>query len=558
MTITSITVRGRIARGPFAHRWAIWGCGCVLLAVALGFRLWKLGSVPGINGDEAWYGVQAMLWLRGESVSWRTPTGNPMNPFYFAPLAAVHAMWGVGFWQLRSVAAASGVLALVVNFWLARRALGIVAAVISTTVLAVLPINLAYSRFGWDASQSLLFALPVVYCPLVALRFPSTANRWLLCGLLGFLAALLVHPTNIFLLPMLVIPAGMVFWTPVTMVCKHVCESRWRRYVVPGVGIILAAVSYALRDWVAVAAARAVAPSELGLFVGRYIDLLSGVTTYRFIPGSLIENGSTHGTTVSAGLLNLAMCAVLGLAIIGWWSRSRENASLEKGLLGGLFFTALGFFLVAGPGAIAPHFERYGICLIAPTVVAISIGLRQLFIGAGNHAPRFSWALAIYAGCCLFSFQGLYFGYFQTTGGRSHRAFRTAECEPKRSVIHRISSATGIEQGQPIDCTTLATSEWWTFWPLRYLAMGHNDLEVVQWADENDLAGLVERTAGSRIIFVEYADQPTLEQVRVGLVAREQPFREVVVNDAAGLPLLVTLAPSQLPSSNQDSQPPSR
>jgi len=541
-TNTRTTAHGRCVGGWFA-RWATWLCGFVLLGVAVWFRLWKLDSVPGVNGDEAWYGVQAMTWLGGEPMAWRTPTGNPLNPFYFLPLTAVHALWGVGFWQLRSVAAVSGLLALVINYRLARRALGTEVAVISTFVLAVLPINLAYSRFGWDASQSLLFALPVVYCPLVAMRFPSSAGRWLLCGFLSYLAALLIHPTNVFLFPMLVVPTGMIFRKQIIMAYQRTKEPYWRFVGILVTGIFAAAATYALRTWVAIAAARVVTPNDWALFVGRYVDLLSGVTTYRFIPGSLLTDSTERWSMASAGLLNLAVCVTLGLAVVGWWSRSRENRSLGRGLILGWLFTSLGFFLVAGPGAIAPHFERYGICLIAPVVVAMSIGLRQLVSDAGEHARRLTWAMLTIAACSLFGFHGLYFAQFETTGGQSHRAFRTADCEPKQSLIRTIPMIGLAEQSRSPERTTLAASEWWTYWPLRYLSLAREDLDVVQWENGNDLDDLVERAAGSRIYFVEFVDQGTLEQVRHGLIDRAQSFGEKVVNDAAGVPLLVTLAP---------------
>ena len=546
---TATTAPRRNADVLFSWRWAAWLFGCVLLAVAVWFRLWKLDSVPGVNGDEAWYGVQAMRWLGGEPIAWRTPTGNPLNPFYFVPLTAVHAMWGVGFWQLRCVAALSGLLALVVNYGLARRALGFVAAVISTAILAVLPINLAYSRFGWDASQSLLFALPVVYCPLVAMRFPSTTRRWLVCGSLSYLAALVVHPTNVFLLPMLVIPAAMIFRTSVVATWKRVNKSPWRRYTFAAMGIIVATAMYVLRDYAVDAAARVVSPSALALFVGRYVELLSGVTTYRYIPGSLLANDTVRWSVISVGLLDLAVCVILGLVALGWRSPARENCALGRGLLLGWLFTAVGFFLVAGPGAIAPHFERYGICLIAPAVAAMSIGLRQLILDTAENTPRRIWILAIPAACCLFGFHGLYFAHFETTGGQSHRAFRTADREPKRSLIHSLSAAGPSGRNHRWSHTTLAVSEWWTYWPLQYLAMADDNLDVVQWKDENELADLVEQSTRSRICFVEFVDQSTLDQVRRGFLERVQPFDETVVNDSAGAPLLVTVAPRWMSAS---------
>ena len=52
-----------------------------LLVVAVAFRLWRLGSLPGVNGDEAWFGVQAVDLISGRSVDWRTPSGNILPQF---------------------------------------------------------------------------------------------------------------------------------------------------------------------------------------------------------------------------------------------------------------------------------------------------------------------------------------------------------------------------------------------------------------------------------------------------------------------------------------------
>ena len=114
--------------------------------------------------------MQCEMLLHGEPFSGRTPTGNWLNPFFFAPLVALHALAEPSFELLRITPFASGLLALVVNFFLCRRAFDLRTATISTVVLAVLPINIAYSRFAWDASQSLLFTLPVVYVPFIAAK----------------------------------------------------------------------------------------------------------------------------------------------------------------------------------------------------------------------------------------------------------------------------------------------------------------------------------------------------------------------------------------------------
>jgi len=535
---TLTTAQQECSRAPQAWKWAAWACGLGLVAIAVWFRLWRLDHVPGVNGDEAWYGVQVMSWLRGETVAWRTPTGNPMNPFYFFPLSGVHSLWGVGFWQLRSVAAASGLLALLVNFCLARRAFGLEIATISTIVLAVLPINLAYSRFGWDASQSLLFTLPVVYCPLVAVQTPKRAGRWLFAGTLSFFAAVLVHPTNVFLLPAVVAPSAVLYGAQLFELYKRFNSTSWRFVAYGAVIVVSGAVLFLLRHWFALASTRIISPSEFGQFLGRYVDLLSGVTIYQYIPGSLIAEDAWSWSVLSVGLLTLATWGVIGLSILGWRAQPLENRALVQGLLGGWLFTAVGFYLVAGPGALAPHFERYGICLIAPTVVVISLGLSRLIANTYVRKPLLNGALATVAACFLVSFYSLYLQPFTATGGQSHRAFRTAREEPKQMLVRQFSAnASGT-----VESVTLATSEWWTYWPLKYLSMGVDGIDVEQWEGEDELAALIDRDDASHICFVEFVGQPSLENLRARLLQKERPFDESVLLDAAGYPLLAELA----------------
>src|SRR5262245_46303352 len=52
-----------------------------VVVTALLLRIIGLGHIPGINGDEAWYGVKAQQMAAGQPVLWRTPSGNLLNPF---------------------------------------------------------------------------------------------------------------------------------------------------------------------------------------------------------------------------------------------------------------------------------------------------------------------------------------------------------------------------------------------------------------------------------------------------------------------------------------------
>ena len=76
-----------------------------LLLAAVWLRCCLLGNVPGCNGDEAWYGVQAWRAVHGEPFCWQTPTGNPLNGFFLGPLALLHVWFAPSIALLRSVAA---------------------------------------------------------------------------------------------------------------------------------------------------------------------------------------------------------------------------------------------------------------------------------------------------------------------------------------------------------------------------------------------------------------------------------------------------------------------
>ncbi len=163
----------------FALRWLIWANVVALLAVAIFFRAWRLDHVPGINGDEAWMGVQAQRWIDGQLETLTTPTGNVLNVFHFGPQVVLHTFCKPSIGLLRLPVLISGLMALLVNYLLCSYTFGRRPAVWSSVALAVLPINIAYCRFAWDASQTVLFSLPVIYFSLLAVQRRQQPIRWL-------------------------------------------------------------------------------------------------------------------------------------------------------------------------------------------------------------------------------------------------------------------------------------------------------------------------------------------------------------------------------------------
>ena len=446
----------------------IYCCAAVaLLAVAVWFRCWDLGSVPGVNGDEAWSGVMAERLLHGQCVPLRTPTGNALNPFFFAPQVLVHRFIDPSFTALRIPALASGLAALLLNFWLCTRAFGPRLAWTTTLIHAVLPTNIAYSRFAWDASQSLLFTLPVMYAGVLAQREPHNRQRWSWIGLFSVAAAVIVHPCNLFVAPFLALHLA-VAWH------EHAL-AWWRSPVVRRIGLPLLTVMSVVVAWPVLprVAANIGALENYTAFVQRFGDLFTGATIYEYISGSLVSARESSGSAVRIGLESLSI-VVAGLASFALFNSIRRGKSAaDAWLVAGWAASVAGFFAVAGPSAIAPHFERYAICLVAPTVLLLGRALDWWMRPTTQLSAATAPMLLVAAAFVLSTFKSQYFHEFKQYGGRSHLTFRTAASEPKQQAMHLIAQAR--EPGLPL---LIQTSEWWLYWPLQYLAYAHNDVKV--------------------------------------------------------------------------------
>ncbi len=222
-----------------------------LMLAALALRSWQLETIPGLNGDEAWLGVQAAHLAAGEPVEWRTPTGNPVNPFYLWPLAALHLVFPPSVTLVRSLAVLSGVAVLAANFWLCRRMLDRKTALVSTALLAVMPTLIAYSRFAWDSSQTPLVLVLIVYFSLATVeRSARPASSWptpdWLPALLALGVAVWIHPTNVFALWLLVVPAVYRYRTEWRVAIERAWQTR-RKLV--WLALAALAIVVALAGW---------------------------------------------------------------------------------------------------------------------------------------------------------------------------------------------------------------------------------------------------------------------------------------------------------------------
>jgi hypothetical protein len=528
--------------------------GIVVLATVLRCR--DLANVPGINGDEAWYGVQAEFLLRGQPIPWRTPSGNLLNPLFFGPQLAIHAIFEPSFVLLRASAVVSGMFALVVNFCLCRRVFGRHLAIISTCILAVLPIDIAYSRLAWDASQSLLVTLPCIYLSLwaiidVRLRFRCTA------GALAALAiSIVVHPTNLFVGPIAIVCLTYAWRDELRQTSRRAigwCPLPWRRIAfwaaAGGICASLVGVSLTLGlrpAWLGSAAARIANPLQYQAFAANFARLFSGATVYEYVSGALLSSAASTATEAGIRWDCVPYDATAWL-VAGWlaWGfvramrRSRpELICLAIGWGASLF----GFFLVAGPAALAPHFERYAIWMVGPTTILASVAIAWW----QTRTSRVGWLSTVFAialgWALLIGFQTNCFDFIRQTGGRSHQTFRTAAVEPKQAALAYI-----LAQGKPGSTVRIATSQWWIYWPMRYLNFG-----TLPQDEESkvtiELQTIAESSAALRtgidskrgqIWYVEFTDSPACKTIRQAVRGvGDASSRENTIDDFAGRPIL--------------------
>jgi hypothetical protein len=250
--------------------------------------------------------------------------------------------------------------------------------------------------------------------------------------------------------------------------------------------------------------------------------LFSGVTSYIYIVGPLSPiNRRVHDAVF--------WLLVISVAIFGSRGVFREGNLTRRAHVAGWVAMVVVFFVVAGPDAVQPHFERYALVLVAPTVVTFVLLL-------GQAAERFKsrrHVLAVggmLAAGCLFSFYANYVHALATTGSESHRAFRTSTREPKAAALDWIRK----RSADRADCagTRIIAEDWWAYWPLRYLAYREPKLAVV----------MISREAVEQ--FVNTRDRCTYLVGFVGgpfesLIARiDLPPGREVINDPLARPIL--------------------
>ena len=509
----------------------------ILLGTAIAFRLMHLSTMPGVSGDEGWWGMNAIAWLDGRPYETHTTSGNPTDLFLLIPLAMVHAIAPPSFALLRAVPTAVNLLALPIAFWFTRRLFGSATAWIHTIALAIAPTAMAHSRLTQDPSQSILWTAIVVYVLLLGLAERRRAWVCLALALLVFPIALWTHPTNVFIAPFLALPIAAVlapmipasrraralFAAAVLVVAIAALAIGW---IV--LGRVTASNEYLDKPWLAVVTARAVSPGQWLEFGVNYARLFNGVTIYHYFSGARPVTWP-----FDAGFVAIVLTVAWGLAA----SIRREDGArraLDYGLVAAWGVTCLLFFAFAGPTALRPHAERWGLCLIVPGTLVLARGIA----GWIETMPRMRLAAiaasSLAAAAVLAGFYVNFFREFATTGGRGHLTYVTSAIEPKQQALEHILGRAGGS-----DRIVIVSQQWWIWRPIAYLAARDARVAVSERLDFGEASDRA--LPGRRLFLVEFAGLPELASALEWIRVRGLRSSPTVITDAGGRALLVVV-----------------
>jgi hypothetical protein len=512
------------------------GVIAALLGTAIVFRSISLASVPGISGDEGWWGIQALAWLSDRPYEAHTTSGNPTDLFHLIPLALMHALARPSFFLLRALPALVNLLALPMAFWFVRRLYGSTTAWIHTVALAILPTAIAHSRICQDPSQTVFWTGLFIYLCLLGLQ--AGRRGWIHLGaaIVVFPVVLWTHPTNVFVAPFLVLPvvaaAGPLLppsWHERALVILAAALAAILGLSVAWIAFRYVAASNELLDkpWLSIAVARMIDGGQWVEFAANNARLFSGVTVYHYFSGARPAT-----LPYDAGFVAVVLASLSGFLLAPAPRRSR----LDHGLIAACTVTWIVFFAFAGPGALRPHVERWGLCLLVPGSLILARGLS----GWIEWRPRWRFmtmgAATLVATALLGSFYVNYFREFATSGGRSHLTYVTAPIEPKRHTLESI-----LRQRPGPGRVIIIAKQWWLFWPIAYLATEYPHVSVSVNIDVDRQPDFQQALEDGSVFFVEFTGTPQLAETQAWILGRGLRAASTTIRDASGRGLVEIL-----------------
>jgi 4-amino-4-deoxy-L-arabinose transferase-like glycosyltransferase len=434
----------------------------LLILAGVAARLWQLDVVPEPNGDEAYYGIQSYRISRGHVPALRTSTGNLIDPFI--PLIQVPLLWASPptNWILRLPSALLGIGTIALTYLLGKRVLDQTTAGIAAVLFAIFPIAIIFNRSGCEYGQTPFFSMLALLCAF-------SGRRW--STFLAFTACLIVHPTTLFLAPIVL---------PVLVIRLAQDPSRDRKTRLWQVGQTISLWGFCLGAFALYTKSRPTSSAYYSLLYRpmnwwSYLEGFGGFLTGS-IGFSLSPVARSRVTQIASWA---AIAALSSLLATGTRTLIAERRWERLGLISGVLISVGILHVAAGSAVWSVLTHRYGSYLIAPVVVMIAC-LATRLLDAGHRSVGFwvSKATAAAIACGLLC--GLTVNYFGPLAQDSSQ--HPASASPRRAGAMRRALA-AIEQdlgdslnNHPTEKRMIVASDWWVWRPIEYLALSQQKL----------------------------------------------------------------------------------
>lgn len=461
----------------------------LIVIAGVTLRILWLDRLPGIHGDEGWYGLLAQRWATGEFSISRTPTGNYPGPIHPMLVALGQFVLPSQFITLRIPTVVASIATMALGWFVGRRYFDASTGRLILLLLAILPANIAYARFGWDPSYSGMIALAGVATAL---------NRRIAATAILYGVAIWTHPTNVFIAPLLIM---IVFVSERQAGGRRIGPRSVTFLVAMGLfTIAMMLTATHARDFANLPAmfSRLASPSDWFAFLILLARLLAGQPWFQHMAGS--DYGALLPMVDGIGLL------LLSGAIWFAGSTLRGLRFSHGGIPAGWLAMLVTYGLIAGSAPLNAGTERYGFVLVAPTALVLALALRTWLRGQAGRL-REAIVTSVLGLSLIAAMISLYFVPLATRNEVSSDSFKTGIVEPKEATARWLIAHSRSDR--PL---RLVAEDWWLSWPMAYRLSGH----AVTVIDARDDPHEALRISKQRTVDVVYAGSARDRQLAPG------------------------------------------
>ena len=368
----------------------------LILIIGLGLRLFAIETIPALSGDEAWIATQAKLQAMGLPHTWITPSGRLFSPIYMAISLAMRTH--DAFW-IRFPAFFIGLLTVASCYILLGKVISRKAVIITTSILAVFPFHVMYSRLGLEICLTPYLSVLLTYFVL--------SKKWWR-GLIILIIGTVSHPSFILLTPVIFVP-----WYFQLKEDKRLPALP----VIIGICLGLAAIGVWAITWIP-----KYYPFQLPSFslLGHYILSVLGL-----ISGNYLESAFVQPANFTTIIVSSAVTLIVLLLIT--FKFFQKLLPQQKHYFFGILLALFTFYFVGAEAIKFPGNERMILFLCFP--ICLYLGLLLSHFSYGIIAGY------IISFAMVFILLTRIFIPFIDHGGASWKHYHAGPVDPKRAAI---------------------------------------------------------------------------------------------------------------------------